>query len=132
MDSPVISRNRPDHLFGIIRAAVIHKNNFVVDVEFREGLFQAFVHYRDRLTILVTGDYGGDAMFRIQTETLRRLKILFLIFYPLEPLGRLDDPFAEANSWNPPDARSHFVDVGVPVGYIPISIGHGEIGVMGN
>jgi hypothetical protein len=70
-DSPVISGNGPDNLFGIIGAAVIHKDDFIIHVEFREGLLQAFIHHRDRFVVLVTGDYRRDAMFGIQPELFR-------------------------------------------------------------
>ena len=59
-------------------------------------------------------------------------EIFFLVFQPSEPIGGFDDPFTEICSWNPPDARPHFVDVGVPVCYVPIPAGHGKIGIVGD
>src|ERR1035437_8554312 len=63
---PVVSAaDLLDNFLGIIRTAVVHEDNLVIDVQLLEYLNQALVHDRYGLAVLVTRNHRRDALIWI-------------------------------------------------------------------
>ena len=58
--SRILRADFADHLRAVVGTAIVDENDLVINAELVESVGQTSVHDRDRLTVLVTGDDGGD------------------------------------------------------------------------
>jgi hypothetical protein len=73
-DMAVLVDQIRQHLFGIVRAPVVHKDYLVIYADLPERIGKPSIHMRNGLLIVITGDNSRD-LFHMDHASLKQQRL---------------------------------------------------------